>query len=179
MQEEWLDYIAPQVYWSFDFSAAQYNKVTDWWIEQTQGKNVHLYIGHAAYKVGDDKDPAWNNPDEIPNQIKYNTERFNQVKGSVFFSYKDLKSNRLGIRDRLIQDLYRYPALIPAMPWIETMNRTLQLTDWQWKQLYDNMGEAWNAGKFTDWGWMVKIENHTLTVDEFAWLNNHILTNTL
>nr|WP_313784196.1 hypothetical protein [Paenibacillus larvae] len=43
-------------------------KVTDWWIEQTQGKNVHLYIGHAAYKVGDDKDPAWNNPDEIPNR---------------------------------------------------------------------------------------------------------------
>ncbi|AQT83816.1 hypothetical protein B1222_04445 [Paenibacillus larvae subsp. pulvifaciens] len=141
VKEEWLDYIAPQVYWSFDFSAAQYNKVTDWWIEQTQGKNVHLYIGHAAYKVGDDKDPAWNNPDEIPNQIKYNTERFNQVKGSVFFSYKDLKSNRLGIRDRLIQDLYRCPALIPAMPWIEAMNRTLQLTDWQWKQLYDNMGK--------------------------------------
>ncbi|MDT2276977.1 hypothetical protein P7H20_21975 [Paenibacillus larvae] len=51
---------------------------------------MHLYIGHAAYKVGD-KDPAWNNPDEIPNQIKYNTERFNQVKVSVFFSYKDLK----------------------------------------------------------------------------------------
>ncbi|MDT2241334.1 hypothetical protein P7H22_14640 [Paenibacillus larvae] len=38
MKEEWLDYIAPQVCWSFDFSAAQYNKVTDWWIEQTQGK---------------------------------------------------------------------------------------------------------------------------------------------
>ncbi|MFU2105170.1 hypothetical protein ACM6L2_18460, partial [Paenibacillus larvae] len=45
--------------------------------------------------------------------------RFNQVKGSVFFSYKDLKSNRLGIRDRLIQDSYRYPALVPAMPWID------------------------------------------------------------
>ncbi|MDT2259655.1 hypothetical protein P7H06_09180 [Paenibacillus larvae] len=40
------------------------------------------------------------------------------------------------------------------------MNRTLQLEDWQWKQLFDNMGLAWNAGKFTDWGWMVKIENH-------------------
>ncbi|MDT2255696.1 hypothetical protein P7H25_08680 [Paenibacillus larvae] len=25
------------------------------------------------------------------------------------------------------------------------MNRTLQLEDWQWKQL-DNMGLAWNAG---------------------------------
>ena len=57
----------------------------------------------------------------------------------------------------------------------DDMNRTLQLEDWQWKQLYDNMGLAWNAGKFTDWSWMVKIENRCLTVDELAWLNNHIL----
>ncbi|WP_198963595.1 peptidoglycan recognition protein family protein, partial [Paenibacillus larvae] len=61
----------------------------------------------------------------------------------------------------------------------DDMNRTLQLEDWQWKQLYDNMGKAWNAGKFTDWCWMVKIENHTLTVDELAWLNNHILASSL
>ncbi|MDT2295408.1 hypothetical protein P7H15_25075, partial [Paenibacillus larvae] len=44
----------------------------------------------------------------------------------------------------------------------DDMNRTLQLEDWQWKQLFDNMGKAWNAGKFTDWNWMVKIENHSL-----------------
>ncbi|MEV2441520.1 N-acetylmuramoyl-L-alanine amidase, partial [Paenibacillus larvae] len=61
----------------------------------------------------------------------------------------------------------------------EDMNRTLQLEDWQWKQLFDNMGLAWNAGKFTDWGWMVKIENRCLTVDELVWLNNHILANSL
>nr|WP_313782959.1 hypothetical protein [Paenibacillus larvae] len=40
-----------QVYWSFDFSAAQYNKVTDWWIEQTQGKNVHLYTGQPPIRL--------------------------------------------------------------------------------------------------------------------------------
>ncbi|MEV3433071.1 hypothetical protein ABND26_20375 [Paenibacillus larvae] len=61
----------------------------------------------------------------------------------------------------------------------EDMNRTLQLEDWQWKQLYVNMGKAWNAGKFTDWNWMVKIENRCLTVDELAWLNNHILASSL
>ncbi|QBX06351.1 endolysin [Paenibacillus phage vB_PlaP_API480] len=61
----------------------------------------------------------------------------------------------------------------------DDMNRNLQLEDWQWKQLFDNMGLAWNAGKFTDWGWMVKIENHTLTVDELVWLNNHILASSL
>ncbi|MDT2238467.1 hypothetical protein P7H19_22250 [Paenibacillus larvae] len=98
---------------------------------------------------------------------------------SMFFSYKDSKSNWLGIRDRLIQIFTVVLHLYLPCLGFETMNRTLQLTDWQWKQLYDNMGEAWNAGKFTDWGWMVKIENHTLTVDEFAWLNNHILANSL
>lgn len=61
----------------------------------------------------------------------------------------------------------------------EDMNRTLQLEDWQWKQLFDNMGKAWNAGKFSDWKWMVKIENHSLTIDELVWLNNHIMTNSL
>ncbi|MDT2275664.1 hypothetical protein P7H20_13640 [Paenibacillus larvae] len=53
-------------------------------------ENVHLYTGHAAYKIANDT-ASWNNPDEIPNQIKYNTERFNQVKGSVFFSYKKIE----------------------------------------------------------------------------------------
>ncbi|MEV2911169.1 N-acetylmuramoyl-L-alanine amidase [Paenibacillus larvae] len=61
----------------------------------------------------------------------------------------------------------------------EEMDRKLQLQDWQWKQLFDNMGKAWNAGKFTDWKWMVKIENHSLTIDELIWLNNHIMTNSL
>jgi N-acetylmuramoyl-L-alanine amidase len=61
----------------------------------------------------------------------------------------------------------------------DDMDRTLQLKDWQWKQLYDNMGKVWNAGKFTDWCWMVKIEKHTLTVDELVWLNNHILASGL
>ncbi|ARF70808.1 hypothetical protein B7C51_25285 (plasmid) [Paenibacillus larvae subsp. pulvifaciens] len=61
----------------------------------------------------------------------------------------------------------------------DDMNRTLHLEDWQWKHLYDNMGKAWNEGKFTDWCWMVKIENHSLTIDELVWLNNHISTSSL
>lgn len=61
----------------------------------------------------------------------------------------------------------------------EMADKPLQLEDWQWEQLYKNMGKAWNAGKYTDWGWMVKIENHSLTVDELVWLNNHMLVSSL
>ncbi|AQZ48569.1 N-acetylmuramoyl-L-alanine amidase [Paenibacillus larvae subsp. larvae] len=59
----------------------------------------------------------------------------------------------------------------------ENMNRTLQLTDWQWKQLYTNTKKAKDAGKFTDEIWLKKIENQTLTIDELTFLNNHIINN--
>ena len=37
--------------------------------------------------------------------------------GSIHFSLKDLNRNPLGIKDRLIQDLYKKPAAVPDMPW--------------------------------------------------------------
>ncbi len=40
------------------------------------------------------------------------------VHGSMHFSLKDLRANRLGSRDRLIRTEYAQPALIPVMPWL-------------------------------------------------------------
>ncbi|MDT2265066.1 hypothetical protein P7H12_17835 [Paenibacillus larvae] len=118
MQEEWLDYIAPQVYWSFDFSLypiQQSDRLVD---RANTRENVHLYTGgHTAYKIANDT-ASWNNPDEIPNQIKYNTERFNQVKEACSSAAKITKSNRLGIGTVSFRDSYRYPALVPAVPWM-------------------------------------------------------------
>lgn len=116
--EEWIDYITPQVYWYFGYSPAAYEKVTDWWRAQVQGRKTQLYIGHAAYRIGA-ADPAWLNPDEMPNQIAYN-RNFSEIKGSMFFSAKSLQANLLGFTDRLHLDIYRYPALVPTMPWLDS-----------------------------------------------------------
>ncbi|GAA0375425.1 hypothetical protein GCM10008933_03180 [Paenibacillus motobuensis] len=80
------------------------------------GKKVHLYIGHGAYRIGSD-DPNWLDPDQMPNQILFN-RNFNNVKGSIFFSTQSLRDNPLGFNDRLQQDLYAYPALVPEMNWL-------------------------------------------------------------
>ncbi len=40
------------------------------------------------------------------------------VKGSIHFSLKDLRANRLGVKDRLTKTEYQRPALIPEMPWL-------------------------------------------------------------
>ncbi|WP_314591333.1 family 10 glycosylhydrolase [Paenibacillus terrigena] len=117
IHEGWIDYITPQIYWNFGFSAAAYEKLVDWWTKETKGTNVHLYIGHADYKINDNNE-AWAKPDELPNQLKYNWN-FEGVKGSMHFSASDLLRNPLGIKDRLIQDSYKLPSLIPVMPWLD------------------------------------------------------------
>lgn len=37
----------------------------------------------------------------------------------MHFSLKDINNNPLGIKDRLSKDIYKYPALIPSMPWLD------------------------------------------------------------
>lgn len=117
VEEEWIDYITPQIYWNIGYSAAAYDKLIDWWSGIVAGKNVHLYSGQAVYRIG--TTPEWSNPEEMPNQVKYN-RNFMEVKGSMYFSSKWFKDNALGFTDRLKNELYRYPALIPAMPWIDS-----------------------------------------------------------
>lgn len=71
-------------------------------------------MGHAVYKIGTGAE--WDNPKEMPNQLIYNTAL--NVKGSVFFSNKDLENNPLGFTDRLKNDLFKNTALVPTMPWL-------------------------------------------------------------
>ncbi len=37
----------------------------------------------------------------------------------MHFSLKDINNNPLGVKDRLSKDIYKHPALIPFMPWID------------------------------------------------------------
>lgn len=90
IQNGWIDYIAPQIYWSLSFSAARYDKLVDWWVNEVKGTGVKLYIGQAAYKVGDTSQSAeWQSGEQIINQLKYN-ENYTEVAGSIMFRANDI-----------------------------------------------------------------------------------------
>lgn len=116
----YVDYIAPQLYWNIGLPVADYAKLLAWWTKEVEGKNVQLYIGQADYKINTNSNGVqnWFNPEELPNQIKLN-RTYNNFKGSMHFSAKDLKNNPLGIAERLTEDIYKQPALVPPMPWID------------------------------------------------------------
>jgi uncharacterized lipoprotein YddW (UPF0748 family) len=110
----WIDYMAPQIYFAFEHPKVPYRELSEWW--RRYGYNRHIYIGHAAYKVdGKSKEKAWQNPSQIPNQIRYNRST-KEITGSIFFSTKSLIINQLGVSDSL-QKMYSVPSLMPTMPW--------------------------------------------------------------
>lgn len=108
----WIDYVIPQLYWNIGFPPADHATLLGWWGSRNYEQN--LYIGHAAYKVENNAEEAWFDPNEIPRQIRLN--RRNAItKGSAFFSSKSILENRLGLMDSL-RVYYQTPALLPSPP---------------------------------------------------------------
>jgi uncharacterized lipoprotein YddW (UPF0748 family) len=112
VQQGWVDYVAPQIYWYMGFVIADYNILLPWWIQNAP--NRHIYVGQGAYRIG--ADANWN-AGEMPRQLKLNRQNPNSIQGSIFFRTGNLIQNVLGIRDSLMQNFYRKPALLPTMSW--------------------------------------------------------------
>lgn len=116
VKEGWVDYINPQVYFSFTRKAAPFGTLVDWWSNNSFGR--HLYIGQAAYLMNQKMEAAWSLPNQIPDQVRY-IRNNNRVQGSVYFSSKSFSHVARAAGDSLRNDLYKYPALPPQMPWLD------------------------------------------------------------
>ncbi|WP_228235532.1 glycoside hydrolase family 10 protein [Allomuricauda sp. M10] len=111
VQKGWLDYLAPQVYWSLNFPLASHKKITSWWNQATP--NTHLYIGNGVYKIKNNSDEAWNKDNEIPKQLKF-SRKLEHVNGNIFFSAKSLMGNHEKVNQKLERKFYQLPAKNPG-----------------------------------------------------------------
>lgn len=91
VEEGWVHYIMPQLYWQFDHSAAPYTDLVDWWASLTEAAGVDLIIGHGFYRYAESSN-NWVNENEFLEQLRY-ASQYPSVKGHSLFSYKTLNSN--------------------------------------------------------------------------------------
>lgn len=120
IQEGWVDYLCPQVYWYITQPAANYAVLIPWWNNNAFGR--HMYIGMAGYKVGDASVSSnglfITDPTMIPQEMRMNRDPlYPNIKGESMYNTTSMKKNLLGFRDSLRLFFYNKPSLHPLMSW--------------------------------------------------------------
>ena len=87
VQEGWIDYIIPQIYWHIGFDIADYEILLAWWEDLVRGTDVGLHIGHAAWR---EHEGQANFGGEMQRQLEMNAQS-DVVTGSVFFRWAHLR----------------------------------------------------------------------------------------
>ncbi len=124
MQNGWIDYLAPQLYWSLNHLRASHKKLVRWW--NNNATNTNIYIGNGAYKIRSDTDKAWQRKNELSKQVSL-ARKTKNVSGNVFFSAKSLLNKHEDIVQYLSQTTYQKPALPPASTEKEMLDLTPEI----------------------------------------------------
>jgi uncharacterized lipoprotein YddW (UPF0748 family) len=110
LRNDWIDYVAPQIYWEIGHKLAPFEVIADWWAKNSYGKNCYIGIGY--YRAGTNE--AWKDKTQIPRQIELirNTPGLN---GMIFYSSKIFDKNPNGWNDTLRLNYFKEPASPPAL----------------------------------------------------------------
>ena len=92
MENNWVDYIVPQIYWHIGYEVADFESLSKWWNDICKDTKVKLILGLAAYKVDPNSTiDSWKSPDEIKKQIDM-LRNLKNVIGFSLFRYENIKT---------------------------------------------------------------------------------------
>lgn len=119
LQQGWVDYFSPQLYWSMASTGQNFPALLNWWTQQNT-RQRHLWPGLAAYRTGDGTSSAYAGT-EIPAQIaevRTRSAASSGTTGALLYNTTVLKENRGGLATTLTTSTFAVPALPPASPWL-------------------------------------------------------------
>ena len=101
IQEGWIDYVLPQLYWEIGKKVADYEILAHWWANEVRGTNCRLYIGMAPYKLeGASSKTPWGVGNEISRQMHLN-RTIPEITGECFYSTRPLLRNPRHVCDTI------------------------------------------------------------------------------
>ena len=118
INQGWIDYCIPQVYWEIGHKAADYAGLVEWWA--ANASNRPLYIGQDVQRTIKAQDATSVTGNQ--QQEKYRLQRAEKsIQGSCFWDAASAANNAGGYRDYLAGGLFRYPALMPRYTFIDAV----------------------------------------------------------
>ena len=163
LERGWVDYFAPQLYWSIENPDQSYPVLLKWWVDQNK-EGRHVWPGLFTSRVRDTGDRAFE-PRQLAYQILW-TRLQPGATGHIHFSMRALEEDARGIAGTLAKEVYQAQALVPASPWMagkapgrphltlskNLLKGTLEVTcqaapgdaPWLWA-VYTKRGGRWRA----------------------------------
>ncbi len=113
----WVDYCVPQLYWEIGHPAADYETLITWW--NKYAKNRPLFIGENVMRTTEYPDK--NNPKNNQMNAKFSLhDRLPYVNGTVLWYAKAVTDNVGSYGTALRNYYWKRPALQPLMPFIDS-----------------------------------------------------------
>lgn len=112
----WVDYIVPQLYWEIGHKAADYKELIIWWNKYCH--NRPLYIGEDVERTVKYADPQNAKTHQMAAKRALHDQLPN-VKGTVLWYAKTTVDNVGNYGTMLRNHYWRTPALQPSMPFLD------------------------------------------------------------
>ena len=112
----WVDYNIPQIYWEIGHPAADYDNLIHWWAKHAASRP--LFIGQDVMRTvnkADARNPLQN---QMPAKMKLQRS-LPTVQGSCQWYAAAVVDNVGNYRTMLEKEYHRYPALIPESPFMD------------------------------------------------------------
>jgi uncharacterized lipoprotein YddW (UPF0748 family) len=117
LQQGWVDYLAPQLYWANGAPQQSFSVLLDWWISQNTLRR-NIWPGMAAYRVNDGTANPFS-ATEIPDQIRLTRARPGATGELLYNTGSTLKKNG-GAVAASIAPLYANLAIAPSSGWLDS-----------------------------------------------------------
>ncbi len=115
LNQGWMDYCSPQLYWRSNQANLSYRDLLSWWSSQNT-KNRHLWPGNYTSQTTE-PDKPWP-ASEITHQIDLTREQTGAT-GNLHFSMQALMAENSNLSKQLQHDAYAQMTLVPASPWLK------------------------------------------------------------
>ena len=107
IQNGWIDYVLPQLYWEIGKKVADYEILAHWWANEVRDTNCKLYIGMAPYRLEEvqkskikNQTSPWSTGNEIARQMRLN-RTIPEITGECFYSTRPLLRNPRHVCDSI------------------------------------------------------------------------------
>lgn len=112
----WVDYTIPQVYWEIGHPAADYETLVGWWAKHASKRP--LFIGQDVLRTVQKADLQNPSINQMPRKMELQ-RAYPAIGGSCQWPAVEVVANAGNYRDMLIRSYHRFPALLPVFAFID------------------------------------------------------------